>query len=242
MAQHGSRPQYRTAAAADKADPRPSTPGARAGPATASRWAAHVALAPPSGYLRPMTLNELLATPGVTSQQVQAHLASLSGEERVRQATALDRRHHHTLWELSASTEPLRLDEVVPPDRRPLDPVPFEGQNSQPIYRPFKKVFFRTGDGRIGGYNDSPAAWFAGPGYYLLKADASGVYVDYTEVPADKPAGWPPIKPNTAGFSRFVYGHMKDYLRRVYGRVVIGRAFRHGKATPNYFVLARPEV
>ena len=35
---------------------------------------------------------------------------------------------------------------------------------------------------------------------------------------------------------------MKDYLRRVYGRVLIGRAFRKGKATPNYFVLARPEV
>src|SRR5262245_36322479 len=45
-----------------------------------------------TGHRRgPMTLNELLATPGVTSAQVQAHLASLSGEERVRQATTLDR-------------------------------------------------------------------------------------------------------------------------------------------------------
>jgi hypothetical protein len=201
-----------------------------------------VAFADPSRYGRAMTLDELLATPGVTAQQVQAHLAALSGDERVRQATSLARRHHAALWELSADTAPLRLEEVVPPERAPLDPVPFEGQNNQPIYRPFKKVFFRTGDGRIGGYNESPAAWFAGPGYYLLKADESGVYVDYTEVPRDKPAGWPPIKSNTDGFSRFVYGNMKDYLRRVYGRVVIGRAFRHGKATPNYFVLARPEA
>jgi hypothetical protein len=189
-----------------------------------------------------MTLNELLATPGVTSGQIQQHLASLSGEERVRQATQLDRRHQATLWELSASTEPIRLEEVVAPDRTPLDPVPFEGQNNQPIYRPFRKVFYRTRNGAIGGYNESPAAWFAGPGYYVLKRDEAGTYVDYTEVPTEKPAAWPAIRPNDTGLTQFVYGHMKDYLRRVYGRVLIGRAYRKGKPTPNYFVIARPEV
>jgi hypothetical protein len=189
-----------------------------------------------------MTLNDLLATPGVTTEQIQRHLASLPGVERVEQATHLDRRHHKTLWELSADTEPLRLDEVVAPDRTPLDPVPFEGQNNQPIYRPFKKVFYRTSSGAIGGYNESPAAWFAGPGYYVLKADQSGIYVDYTDIPTEKPAAWPAIRPNDTGITQFVYGHMKDYLRRVYGRVVIGRAYRKGKATPNFFVLARPEL
>lgn len=189
-----------------------------------------------------MTLNDLLATSGVTTEQLQRHLAALSGAERVQQATHLDRRHHKTLWDLSANTEPLRLEEVVARDRASLDPVPFEGQNNQPIYRPFKKVFYRTSNGAIGGYNDSPAAWFAGPGYYLLKSDASGIYVDYTEVPTEKPAAWPAIRPNDTGITQFVYGHMKDYLRRVYGRVVIGRAYRKGKATPNFFVLARPEV
>ena len=189
-----------------------------------------------------MTLNELLATPGVTSDQVQRHLATLSGDERVRQATSLDRRHQKTLWDLSGSTAPLTLEEVVDLDRRPLDPVPFEGQNNQPIYRPFRKVFYRTSNGKIGGYNESPAAWFAGPGYYVLKRDDSGIYVDYTEVPTEKPESWPAIRPNDTGITQFVYGHMKDYLRRVYGRGVIGRAYRKGKATPNFFVLARPEV
>jgi hypothetical protein len=189
-----------------------------------------------------MTLNELLNTPNVTPDRVQAHLASLSGDERVRQSTQLDRRHHKALWDLSANTAPIQLEEVVATDRAPLDPVPFEGQNNQPLYRPFKKVFYRTNNGAIGGYNDSPASWFAGPGYYLLKRDDSGIYVDYTEVPHDKPASWPPIKSNETGISQFVYGHMKDYLRRVYGRVFIGRAYRKGKASPNYFVLARPEV
>jgi hypothetical protein len=189
-----------------------------------------------------MTLNELLNDPTVTAERVQAHLASLEGEERVRQSTQLARKHHKTLWDLSASTEPVQLDEVVAADRPPLDPVPFEGQNNQPLYRPFKKVFYRTPDGAIAGYNDSPASWFAGPGYYLLKRDESGLYVDYTEVPRQRPAPWPPIRPNDKGISQFVYGHMKDYLRRVYGRVLIGRAYRKGKATPNFFVLARPEV
>jgi hypothetical protein len=189
-----------------------------------------------------VTLNDLLATAGVTAAEVQQHLASLAGDDRVRQATQLDRRHLQKLWDLSDGTEPIRLEEIVPPERAPLDPVPFEGQNNQPLYRPFKKVFYRTATGAIGGYNDSPAAWFAGPGYYVLKRDYSGTYVDYTEVPAEKPSEWPPIRPNDSGLTQFVYGHMKDYLRRVYGRVLIGRAFRHGKPTPNYFVLARPEV
>ncbi len=189
-----------------------------------------------------MTLNELLATPGVTAEQIRRHLAALSGEARVREATQLDRRHHETLWDLSADTQPVRLEEVVAPDRAPLDPVPFEGQNSLPVYRSFRKVFYRTRNGTIGGYNDSPAAWLTGPGYYVLKRDDTGTYVDYTEVPHEKPAAWPEIRPNDRGLSQFVYGHMKDYLRRVYGRVLIGRAYRRGKATPNYFVIARPEV
>ena len=189
-----------------------------------------------------MKLNDLLATNGVTSAQVQQHLAALSGEERVRQATQLDRGHQQTLWNLSGATEPIRLDEIVAPAQRALDPVPFEGQNNQPVYRPFKKVFYRTAGGTIGGYNESPASWFPGPRYYVLKHDDSGTYVDYTELPPEKPAAWPAIRPNDAGISQFVYGYMKDYLRRVYGRVLIGRAYRKGKATPNYFVLARPEV
>jgi hypothetical protein len=189
-----------------------------------------------------MSLNALLSSGDVAADRLQQYLASLSGPDRVREATHLDRRHQKTLWDLSAYTEPIRLDEIVAPDRPVLEPVPFEGQNNQPIYRPFRKVFYRTRAGAIGGYNESGAAWFAGPGYYVLKRDGSGTYVDYTELPAEKPPTWPAIRPNDQGIPQFVYGHMKDYLRRAYGRVLIGRAFRKGKATPNFFVLARPEV
>lgn len=188
-----------------------------------------------------MTLNELMAKPGVTSEEVQKHLSALPGDERVRQATTLDRKHQKTLWELSDKTAKITLEEVVPPSRKALDPLPFEGQNNQPIYRMFKKVFYRTSDGKIAGYNESDAAWFAGPGYYILTTNATGTFVDYTQLPKEKPAGWPEIKDNTDGISRFIYGNMHDYLRRVSNLIFIGRAYRHGKESGNYFILARPE-
>ena len=50
---------------------------------------------------------------------------------------------------------------------------------------------------------------------------------------------WPDVRPNDRGLSRFVYGGMVDYLRRVARDVFIGSAHRGGKETGNYFVLSR---
>ncbi len=188
-----------------------------------------------------MHLNDLLDKKDVTLKELQAHLESVNGEERVRQATTTKRRHQKKLWELAVGGEKLSMEDLVAKDAKPLEPVPFEGWNNQPIYRPFKKVFYRTGDGRIAGYNESPAAWFAGPGYYVMNQDKDGLFVDYTQIPTEKPTGWPEIVTNEKGISRFIYGFMHDYLRRVHRKIIIGRAFRHGKASPNYFILARPE-
>jgi hypothetical protein len=71
--------------------------------------------------------------------------------------------------------------------------------------------------------------------------------IDYEMLPSDHPnfkreqlpQAWPAIKSNTFGVSRFVYGFMQDYLRKVSDHVSIGRAYRHGKESPNYFVLCR---
>jgi hypothetical protein len=175
----------------------------------------------------------------LTLAEIRSHLGTLPDQERLRQIMSLDRGQLVTLWILTEGTEPLALDEFVPAEAKALDPVPFEGLNNQPLYRYFKKVFYRTPDGRIAGYNDSDASWFAGPGYYMLSTDATGVFVDYTQIPAEKPAEWPPIKENTAGLSRFVYGNMHDYLRRVDGLFLIGRAYKHGEETANYFILVR---
>lgn len=187
-----------------------------------------------------MTLRELLKDPSVTLVRLQEHLGSLSGEDRVRQATDLDRGQQALLWRLAEGGGPLTESDIVPTDAAPLAPVPFYGQNNQPIYRSFQKVFYRSTSGEVAGYNVSDAAWFAGPGYYLLRSGPTGLYVDYTAVPEDKPDGWPSIRRNEEGLSRFVYGNMQDFLRRVYGLILIGRAYRKGRETSNYFVLARP--
>ena len=192
--------------------------------------------ASPSGQ----TLDTLLDNPAVTIQQVEQHLASLSGAERVLQATHLKRAQQEKLWNLAEHTAPVRETDLVPANAKPFDPVPFEGQNNQLIYRDFKKVFYRTSDGMTAGNNVSDAAWFAGHGYYVVATGPTGAYVNYFEVPKEKPQGWPEIKENSKGLSQFVYGNMKDYLRRVYGLVLIGRAYKNGKETGNYFVLARP--
>lgn len=187
-----------------------------------------------------MSLNELLRKPNVTLKDLQDYLGSISGEERVRQGVSVDRGLQKKLWALAEKGDPLSFADIVPEGYPALKPVPFEGWNNQPIFRPFKKVFYRTSNGGIAGYNDSPAAFFAGPGYYVLNQDAKGLFVDYYQVPTEKPAGWPEIVENK-GLRGIVYGYMHDYLRRVYGKILIGRAYKHGKETGNYFMLARPE-
>jgi hypothetical protein len=188
-----------------------------------------------------MDLNSLLARPNVTLKELQDYLASLSGADRVAQGTSVKAGLQKTLWTLAEGAEHLKKSDIVPEGTPALEPVRFEGINSLPLYRRFAKVFYRTGDGRIAGYNDSSASWLSGPGYYILNEDAQkGLFVDYTQLPADKPAGWPAIVSNDKGMSQFIYGNMHDYLRRVYDKILIGRAYKFGKETPNYFTLSHP--
>ena len=63
--------------------------------------------------------------------------------------------------------------------------------------------------------------------------------IDYTMIPTAKPDAWPAIQPNEKGVSRFVYAGMHDYMRKVSTHVTIGRAYRHGKISNNYFMLCR---
>jgi hypothetical protein len=65
------------------------------------------------------------------------------------------------------------------------------------------------------------------------------ILFDYTRVPSTAPEGWPPVKPNTGGTAKLVYGGMHDFCRRVSSTVIIGAATRLGKPIDAYFVLAR---
>ena len=63
-----------------------------------------------------------------------------------------------------------------------------------------------------------------GPGYFVVHTDEHDqLVIDYREVPAaapeDLPPGWPPILPNSARLSRFIYNGTVDVMRRVSQRV-----------------------
>ena len=76
--------------------------------------------------------------------------------------------------------------------------------------------------------------------------DRGADVVDYYRVPhASVPAGWPKVRSNTTGFSRFVYGGTRDYLRRVSNHVSVGRPFKGdhpGDELDFSFVLCREDV
>lgn len=185
------------------------------------------------------TLNEMLRDPRTTLADVQKHLGALSGDERVRQCTSIDAKLQGRLWTLAEGGRSVSFDELVPKSQADLDPVPFEGQNSQPLFRRFRKVFYRMPDGRIGGRNEGVLAPVIGDGYYVVERGDIETYVDYTQVPNMAPSGWPRVRRNERGLSLLVFAFMKDYLRRVTEGVFIGHAQKPLVGSQGYFVLAR---
>ena len=82
-----------------------------------------------------------------------------------------------------------------------------------------------------------------GPGHFVLRSGPADneLHVDYYSVPDERLDGAPPLQANTKGISTLIYGNMIDVLRRVSSHVTIGRAVKHGKDTPNYFLLCRQD-
>ncbi len=189
------------------------------------------------------TLKDILGSASPALEEVSKHLDQLQHEERIGQTVDLNKSDQIKLWELGAQGKALSLDYLVPAGAKRLEPYPFEGKNSLPLYTRFQKVFYRMSDGSIGGNNNSPAHWLAGWGYYVTEQSWKNpreLAVNYLKLPKEKPSDWPEIKPNSAGFSRFVYYNTVDFLRRISGDVLIGRAYKKGEQEmPNWFVLCR---
>jgi len=188
-------------------------------------------------------LKDLLESPGIKLAEITEHLRKSTHYQRIEETIELGKLHQSRLWDLAKEGEALSLDYLVPAEVKPLDPQPFEGKNSLPIWTRFQKVFYRTSNGEIAGYNNSPAHWLIGWGYYITEQswkDKKELAVNYMKLPNEKPVNWPEIKSNTRGFSILVYGNMVDFLRWVSEDVVIGRATRKGeKIMNNWFVLCR---
>ena len=164
-------------------------------------------------------------------------------------ARALGRNEQRRLYAAVDGFRPLALEDVVPPSVPDFEPVRHLGRNTLPAFTHFEKRFCRPrgADARkpeaLYGYNFQSLSPLTGPGYFLA-VTAPGrpeVWVDYRRVPPDHPEGWPEIRSNERGLSRFVYGFMVDTLRGVSDHVTIGSAARNGKDLGSWFVLCRED-
>lgn len=173
-------------------------------------------------------------------------LDGLDHAGRVRETRKLRKAHQSRLFEAVKSAKALTLADFVPEGTPALTEVIHDGRNTLPTFNYFQKRFCRPEGGKgdeLWGYNEGSTRWLVGPGYFVTKVSPEGapgeIVIDYYEIPPGKPTSWPEIRQNSAGLSRLVYYHMRDYMRGVSKHVSIGRAYRDDKAMDAWFVLTR---
>jgi hypothetical protein len=192
-------------------------------------------------------LRALVAERPVAPARIATLLDGLAPASRVAAVRSLGRGEQQALYAAVAGFLPLRLADLVPPATPDLAPVRHYGRNTLPAFTLFEKRFCRPPGadprkpGELWGYNHQALAALTGPGYFVAREDPGRpeVWVDYTRVPPSGAPGWPPVRPNERGLSRFVYGFMIDTLRRVSEHVTIGSAARRGREIGSWFVLCR---
>jgi hypothetical protein len=194
------------------------------------------------------TLKELVGRPSPDAAEISAFLDALTLADRIAAVRALQGTGlQGALWKATAGAPRIATADLVPLDYPVLRPVIFHGKNSLPAFTEFQKICFRpegAGDASIAwGYNETTIRQIIGPGYYVLHdtphASLGGTAFDYTQLPAKGLPAWPEVKDNMAGITRFIYGNMLDYMRRVSSDVFIGSAVRGGKEMGSYFIVVR---
>ena len=195
-------------------------------------------------------LRALLGDRSQPASRLTALFDGLDHERRVAVVRSLDRRTQRALYERANGLGDVRLVDLVPPARAPLEEVRHLGLNTLPAFRVFEKRFCRLPDappedpGALAGYNFQAMQPVTGPGYFVAVEDENTreVLVDYRRLPDTRPVDWPEIRSNERGLSRFVYGFMVDRLRRVSEHVTIGSASRKGRELGSGFALARADA
>ncbi len=198
-----------------------------------------------SGRLR--TTGDVLRGANPDAAEIAESFDRLDPAERICQARSLHgRRLQRALWQAVANNPRISVADLIPPDYPTETPVVFHGKNSLPVFTEFQKICFRPDGGppdRYWGYNETPIKRIIGPGYYVLRNTPDSPHgasaFDYTLRPQRQLSGWPELRPNQAGLSRFIYNGTIDYMRRVAREVFIGQATREGKGIDSYFVIVR---
>jgi hypothetical protein len=179
--------------------------------------------------------------------EIAGLLDGMTHAQRVDAVRSLGRSEQRRLYEAVDGFRPVRLEHLVPPSVQDFTPVRHYGKNTLPLFSHFEKRFCRprgadaVKPGELYGFNIQSMAPVTGPGYFVAREDPNRpeVLVDYNAVPPEHPEGWPEIKRNERGLSRFVYGFMVDTLRGVSEHVSIGSAARKGADLGSWFILCR---
>ncbi len=177
---------------------------------------------------------------------VARFLDGLSHDERVEATRSTRRDEQRRLYEAVDGFSAVKLVDLVAPGVGAFKTVRHYGKNTLPAFTHFEKRFCRAAEadpespGELYGFNFQALAAVTGPGYFVaVESERDEVLVDYRRVPEAHPDGWPAIRRNEQGLSRFVYGFMVDTLRRVSEHVTIGSAARKGKDLGSWFLLTR---
>jgi hypothetical protein len=179
--------------------------------------------------------------------RIARFLDGLDPQDRVEASRAAGRAEQRRLYEAVDGFGELLLADLVPPTTGEMATVRHYGRNTLPLFTHFEKRFSRPrhADARkpdqLYGFNFQALAVLTGPGYFVAREDPARpeVLADYRELPTEQPQGWPAIRSNERGVSRFVYGFMVDTLRRVSEHVSIGSAARRGRDLGSWFILCR---
>ena len=174
-------------------------------------------------------------------------LDGLGTGDRVDAVRALGRAEQRRLFEAVDGFAPRRLSDLVPPETDELATLRHFGRNTLPLFSRFEKRFCRprgedaAKPALLYGFNFGVTAPLTGPGYFVAREDTARgeVVIDYREIPAQRPTGWPALRANDRGIARLVYGAMVDTLLHVSLHVSIGSAARRGRALGSWFVLCR---
>lgn len=183
----------------------------------------------------------------IKPDEVARFLDGLSHDDRVVAIRSTSRDEQRRLYDAVRGFAPVKLVDLVAPDVPALATVRHFGKNTLPVFTHFEKRFCRPQEadpqhpGELYGFNFQSLSPLTGPGYFVAveDTDRDEVLVDYRRVPPLHPDGWPEIRSNERGLSRFVYGFMVDTLRRVSEHVTIGSAARKGKDMGSWFMLTR---
>ena len=192
------------------------------------------------------TLIEAMKRTDIELSEISSLLDGLDNTTRIEEARKLGPAAQKKLWVMCAETQ-LALEDFVPKSLDALEPIIHYGRNTLPVFKIFEKRFCRAPEGvdtqGLWGYNEGSTRSFVGPGYFVCREtggdERGSVVIDYTLIPTGKPDSWPEIAPNERGISRFVYSGMQDFMRRISEHVTIGRAYKNGKETNNFFILCR---